>query len=170
VEQRRTRPAGASLDDIEAVYRRRYADFARFATAILGDREAARDAVQDGFARAVRFRDTFRGEGSLEAWVCRSVLNAARDRRATMRRSASEVIPTDLVAGSVAEPDVRGDLIAHALGALSERQRLALFLHYYVDLDYRSIGEALGIRVGTVGATLNAARTSLRSLLKEVRP
>ena len=52
---------------------------------------------------------------------------------------------------------------------LPERQRLAVFLRYYADLDYAAIGEALGIRTGTVAATLNAAHVALRARLEEVR-
>jgi DNA-directed RNA polymerase specialized sigma24 family protein len=48
-------------------------------------------------------------------------------------------------------------------------QRLSIFLHYYADLDYTTIGHALGISAGTVGATLTAARERLRgALTKEV--
>jgi RNA polymerase sigma factor (sigma-70 family) len=54
--------------------------------------------------------------------------------------------------------------------ALPERQRLALFLRYYADLDYAAIAAALGISPGTVGALLHTARTSLRRTLEEVRP
>ena len=43
-----------SLTDIEAVYRSRGADFFRLALARTSDREAALDAVQEGFARAIR--------------------------------------------------------------------------------------------------------------------
>jgi RNA polymerase sigma factor (sigma-70 family) len=52
---------------------------------------------------------------------------------------------------------------------LPERQRLAVFLRYYADLDYTAIGEALGISAGTVAATLNAAHAALRGRLEEVR-
>jgi RNA polymerase sigma factor (sigma-70 family) len=51
---------------------------------------------------------------------------------------------------------------------LPERQRLALFLRYYADLDYRSIADVLGVEVGTVSATLSAAHSSLRRALSEV--
>ena len=60
------------------VYRRDFPAFARTASAILGDAEGARDAVQDAFAIAVRRRADFRGEGSLEGWLWRIVVNAAR--------------------------------------------------------------------------------------------
>ncbi len=56
-----------------------------------------------------------------------------------------------------------------ALSRLPERQRTAVFLRYYADLDYAAISEALGISAGTVAATLNAAHTALRTRLEEVR-
>jgi DNA-directed RNA polymerase specialized sigma24 family protein len=43
-----------------------------------------------------------------------------------------------------------------------------VFLRYYADLDYASIASALEIEVGTVSATLSAAHTSLRQMLREV--
>jgi DNA-directed RNA polymerase specialized sigma24 family protein len=48
-----------SLAEIEAVYRPRGADFFRLALAKTGDPEAARDAVQDGFAQAIRSRSSY---------------------------------------------------------------------------------------------------------------
>jgi RNA polymerase sigma factor (sigma-70 family) len=57
-----------------------------------------------------------------------------------------------------------------ALARLPEQQRTAVFLRYYADLDYAAIGEALGLRTGTVSATLHAAHAALRSRLEEVRP
>ena len=50
---------------------------------------------------------------------------------------------------------------------MPERQRLILFLHYYADLDYQTIAEAIDVSTGTVGATLHTARANLRRLLEE---
>jgi RNA polymerase sigma factor (sigma-70 family) len=54
-----------------------------------------------------------------------------------------------------------------ALALLPERQRLALFLRYYADLDYRTIAETLDVAIGTVGVTLSTAQARLRELLEE---
>jgi len=55
------------------------------------------------------------------------------------------------------------------LDLLTERQREVVFLHYYADLDYTAIAAALAISAGTVGATLTAARRTLRQALEEAR-
>lgn len=144
-------------DELESLYRERFRDFTRAAAAIVGDEEAGRDAVQDAFAKLVRKRRRFRGEGTLEAWAWRFVVNAARDARP--RRSHLPDVPDQVTA--------RADDLGVPLELLSDRQREVLFLHYYADLDYTTIAHALRISTGTVGATLSAARQTLRGALKK---
>jgi RNA polymerase sigma-70 factor (ECF subfamily) len=147
------------LDELEALYRDKLNDFVRAATAIAGDREAGRDAVQEAFVKAVRRRRRYRGDGSLEAWVWKIVVNAARDAR--RRRRPADELPER--GTSETRPH------ALPLELLTDRQREILFLHYYADLDYETIGAALAISPGTVGATLSTARATLRrALSKEV--
>jgi RNA polymerase sigma-70 factor (ECF subfamily) len=144
-------------DELEALYRERLRDFCRAAAAIAGDEESGRDAVQDAFAKAVRKRRRFRGDGPLEAWVWRIVVNAARDAR--RRRKAPPEQPAPV--------DARAEELGLPLELLTDRQREVLFLHYYADLDYETIAHALAISPGTVGATLSAARQTLRGALRQ---
>lgn len=144
------------LAELEELYRSRLPEFRRVAAGIAGDRELGCDAVQEAFASAVRKRRTFRGTGTLEAWVWRIVVNAARDAR---RRG-----PLPLPAA----PATNGHVPVLPLDLLTDRQREIVFLHYFADLDYASIGSALAISPGTVGATLNAARRRLREAIQEV--
>jgi DNA-directed RNA polymerase specialized sigma24 family protein len=150
------------LAEIEALYRREFSAFVRVARGIVGDRERALEAVHDGFADAIRARDSLREETALEAWVWRSVVNAAR--KAT-RRPLVEVAVFDGV--SLVEPPGLVEL-APSLARLPERQRLIVFLRYYADLDYRGIAEVVGVEVGTVSASLAAAHRSVRLALEKV--
>jgi RNA polymerase sigma-70 factor (ECF subfamily) len=156
------RPRRGSLADLERLYRERYPVFLRVARATVRDEVAAADAVQDAFVQAVRNRRSYRGEGTLEAWVWRMVVNAARKRRGDLPRTLPE--PAE-----VADPSRNGfgDPVRAAAAVLPERQRLVLFLRYYADLDYAAIAAILDIKEGTVGATLNAAHAALRGLLEE---
>jgi RNA polymerase sigma-70 factor (ECF subfamily) len=155
--------SNASSAEIEAIYRARFRAFLFSVTALLGDGEAALDVVQDGFALALRRRMSFRREGSLEAWLWRIVLNVARDRRRSRWRPEPFMQLESF--GDANEPS---DELRAALLALPERQRLAVFLRYYADLSYREIAEVLGVRAGTVAASLNAAHAALRRNLEEV--
>ena len=152
------------LVELEDLYRRCFTRYLRVAVAIAGDDELAREAVQEAFAAAIRHRRSFRGEGPLEAWVWRAVVNEARKGRRAP--SSLELDDAALAAPNGSQPG--GSDLGALIALLPERQRLALFLRYYADLDYRSIAEALEIEVGTVSATLSSAHASLRRSLKEV--
>jgi RNA polymerase sigma-70 factor, ECF subfamily len=158
----------ADIADLEALYRERYGVFLRVATAVAGEAARGADAVQDGFARAIASRGAFRGDGPLEAWVWRIVVNAARATRLQARWEDSSA---DIAELPGAAWDTRADADPHGvharLAALPERARLVVFLRYFADLDYRSIATALEIEVGTVSATLHAAHATLRRSLEE---
>ena len=90
-------------------------------------------------------------------------VNAARD---AVRRPLVEAGSESNDAYQAPEPVRR---LAPLIAALPERQRLAVFLRYYADLDYRTIADALGVEVGTVSATLASAHANLRTNLEKVR-
>src|SRR6266508_6284413 len=156
--------------EIEAVYRRRYGKFLRVAVAILRDEQLAEEAVHDAFVRALRHRRGFDERGSLDAWLWRIVVNEARRRRSVER--AAPLSPPSLLDSAAVAATANGHRESGAVEAivagLPERQRLVLFLRYYADLDYDAIATALGVKPGTVAATLHAARAALRRQLLEV--
>ena len=160
------RASGADLATLQTLYEQQFRGFVAGAYAVVGDPEAARDVVQEAFARALRERRGFRADGSLEAWLWRIVVNVARD---TARRSRF----ADLSAVELGElaslriDHLDGAELREELRALPERQRLAVFFHYYADLPYEDVAQLLGIAPGTVAASLNAARKTLRHRIKE---
>ena len=146
------------------MYRRRLDELVRVATGIVGDRERARDAVHEAFARAVRKRRSYRREGSLESWLWPFVTNAARDE--ARRRPTDQLVDDAQTRRNGSEPEELAR-VQRSVAQLPERQRAVLFLRYYADLDYVTIADALGITAGTVGATLHAAHAALRQRLEE---
>ncbi len=149
------------LRELEGLYLRDFQNYVRVARAITGDRERAVEAVQDGFARAIDARNSFSGDGPLGAWVWRIVVNAARTA------ARAPLVEDSFVAAPAPEP-LRVAELSPLIASLPERQRHAVFLRYYADLDYRSIASVLGIEVGTVSATLAAAHRAVRRALQEV--
>jgi RNA polymerase sigma-70 factor (ECF subfamily) len=149
------------LEEIERVYRTGYPTYLRVACAITDSPDLGHDAVQEAFVRAIRSRGSYRARGSLEGWIWRIVVNAARDRRVAAVEQVPEGVPP--------EPADEGrGVLREAIAHLPERQRLAIFLRYFADLDQASIAQALAVRPGTVAATLHAARETLRESLEEV--
>jgi RNA polymerase sigma-70 factor (ECF subfamily) len=157
---------GTTVEALESLYRAGLPAFVRTAAAIVGDEAAGGDAVQEAFAQAVRKRASFKGDAPLEAWVWRIVINEAlalRRRRGPELRwdSASLTAPST---NHVPEQDAT---VRAWVASLPERQRLAVFLRYFADLDYRSIATALEVEVGTVSATLASAHAALRRSYEE---
>lgn len=153
------------LEEIARVYRSRFPSFLRVATAILGDVDRGRDAVQEAFARAIGRRLEFRGEGSMEAWLWRTVVNVACNHR----RYAGGVAGGDAAAEPAAPVPLQPDAeLRELVASLPLRQRTAVFLRYYADLEYEQIAEVMGVRPGTVGAALNSAVAHLRSEVRRI--
>lgn len=128
-----------------------------------GSRPAAEDAVQEALLRAWERSEKGQEIDSLEAWVTTVALNLSRSglrRLRSERRARSR-----LAAPRAVEPDVERLDVARALSSLPPRQREAVVLRYYLQLDTREVASVLGIGEGTVKSTLYRARAALASAL-----
>jgi DNA-directed RNA polymerase specialized sigma24 family protein len=162
------RTKGATIAELEAIYKSRFHMFVGLATALLRDGEAGFDVVQDAFVAAVENRHQFRRTGSLEGWLWGITINRIRDRQREVRPRlrAGDALQTSY-GGNGHLPEGVG-LPTDFFADLAERERLVLFLRYYADLDYAAIASALAVAPGTVAATLNRAHSKLRRRLEEV--
>ena len=152
----------AELAAIEALYRTSYARYRNALATVTGSYESARDAVQQAFAQAISERKTFRGDGSLAAWVWKIALRQAL----ALRGEFAEADLNGAFDPKLVEPAYEPAL-ATALRALPPRRRLIVFLRYFADLSYAEIAEVVGVSEGTVAATLAQARAGLRTALTE---
>jgi RNA polymerase sigma factor (sigma-70 family) len=158
-EWREESASGASIAEIEAVYRASFARFLAVAAMICRDADVGGEVVQEAFAQAIRSRRSFRRDAPLEAWIWRITVNAAQRTGRAHRPIPLSDLRDD---ASVGPPDDSSDALRALLAELPERQRTVVFLRFCADLDYRAIARVLDMRVGTVGATINAALSTLR--------
>jgi RNA polymerase sigma-70 factor (ECF subfamily) len=132
---------------------------------VCGSRPAAEDAVQEALLRAWERSEKGEEIESLNAWVTTVSLNVARSglRRVMAERRARSRLGRDF------EPETSGDRIdvERALARLPRRQREAVVLRYYLQMDTRGVAEVLGVHEGTVKSTLSRARTALAGALGE---
>ena len=170
-----------TLADIERVYLEHAHRYARAAASVTGDRAAAEDAVQDAFARAIVHRAKFRGSGNLAAersigrrdqataWLWRLVINSSLNGR---RKVSSQKRAVDSVArtleANTREPEI-DDRARHDVMRLPKRQRAAVFLRYYADLDYAQIAEVLSVTPGGVAKLLHDAHATLARTMQPPR-
>jgi RNA polymerase sigma factor (sigma-70 family) len=150
---------------IEQLYRDRYVGFRNALTPLVGNREAARDVVQEAFAQALRDVGKLRRRDSLAPWVWKIAWRIALRERL---RSIEAELPEDL--GLVPLDEARDPELAAAIRSLPPKRRMVVFLRYFADFSYAEIAEALEVAEGTVAASLAQAHAALREQLmtKEV--
>ena len=132
----------------------------RTALAILRNPDEARDAVQESAVKAWRKLGQLHGRDSARGWFLAIVANQCRSMRRTRWWSVERRPEMDLVAGEPATDSVD---IERALATLPREDRLALFLHYYLDLPLEEVGTVLGLSAA-------GAKTRVYRAAKKLRP
>jgi len=158
---------------LEELVGRWHGRFVRAATRLTGgDREAARDAVQDAWLAIVRGLARLDDPARFGPWAHRIVRNKAIDWvRAQGRRRPIDADPAEMSAAE--EPDSAGAAdrsehraLVEALRGLAAGQRALLSLFYREGFSVGEISETLEIPVGTVKSRLHRARNQLKQALE----
>jgi len=166
------RVLGGDADAFGMLIRRYEAGLLRFATRMLGSRDAAADAVAEGLVRAYRHLASCREPAHLRTWLYRIVTNRCKSHLA--RRSVADV-PLD-EAPPVADPSdteatfERGEQIAlvqRALTTLSADKREAFVLKHVEGLSYEEMAAVTGERIPTLKMRVHRAREALLKALEE---
>ncbi len=155
-----------------AVYEQHSVRLFGIANAILRDRDAAADALQDAFLkigqRAGQFDAT---RGAAEAWLGGIVRHAALD---LVRRRGREMPTDDPTLGDQAvEPEVLERIAASAegrrlrdcLASLDERNRKGIVLAFVHGLSHAQVAARLDQPLGTVKAWIRRGLLQLRECL-----
>ncbi len=132
----------------------------RTALAILRNPHEAEDAVQDAAFKAWRRIRQLNEAASARAWFLAIVANQCRSVRRTRWWSVLRLPHVEPV-----ERDFDTDRtdIDRALARLPEEDRLALFLHFYLDLPFEEVGVVLGLSAA-------GAKTRVYRAAKKLRP
>jgi RNA polymerase sigma-70 factor (ECF subfamily) len=149
------------MEPLEQLYRDRYVGFRNALAPVAGSTEAARDAVQEAFAIALREQRKLKRRESLAPWVWRIAFRLALRERG---RTPADAVPDDL---SILDQR-RDPQLAEAIRSLPARRRMVVFLRYFADFSYAEIADAMEISEGTVAATLAQAHAALYEDLTEV--
>ncbi len=141
---------------------------------LLGDGEAARDAVQEAWADIVRGLSRLDDARAFPAWAYRIVTRRAADtiRKRQRDRKLSAAYSSETKSAPQYEAPVEaiadtGPLRA-AMVTLPAEQRAAIALFYTEDFSVAEIASALNVPAGTVKTRLMHARRKLRAALEGV--
>jgi len=153
--------------EFDAWYRAQHPRLVSALAVISGERDAAVEATDEAFARALERWDRVGAMQSPGGWTYRVALNVSRRlmRRRSLERRAAE----RAAAGRRDEPPspAWSGEVWDALVRLPLRQRTAVALTYVSDLPNETVAAVMDIAPGTVAATLHAARSRLEELLGE---
>lgn len=152
-----------------------YPALLRSATVLCWSLDDVEDVVQETVLRGFRSYGSFRRESTFLTWMYVILLRVAgsanrqRRRRVPLnyRRDQPDQLPP--VDRAVID-DEQARSVIDAIRSLPQRQREMVTLHFIDDLSYPQIAEGLGVAVGTVKATVFAAKASLREALATSDP
>jgi RNA polymerase sigma-70 factor, ECF subfamily len=144
---------------------------------LVGNRGEADELVQDGFLRAYRSLEQFRGEAKFSTWLYRIVYNLCMTRVSRRRPQPDTVDFQDpAVENSFGEDGQQSfdlqlenqeqkEILEDEIGSLPEKYRVAVTLFYLQEMSYEEMTEILNLPLGTVKTNLFRGRNLLRERL-----
>jgi RNA polymerase sigma-70 factor, ECF subfamily len=153
---------------------------------LVGNLQEAEDLAQEVFLRVYRARKKYRARSKFSTWLFTIANNLALNSLRSRQRKP--VVPLNtrdsgplgtrpmeqlLSESSGAQPLRRVQqhelalVIRQALEGLNERQRLAVVLNKFEDMNYAEIAEVMGLTTKAVKSLLCRARTNLRAALRD---
>ena len=152
---------------------------------LCGDPTDAEDLAQDALVRALKARESFRGESAVETWLYRITVNTWKNRvRSETRRGGGKTASieaftgedhegeapfpsNDPPPGAGLEAEERDSAVQKALLELDDDSRAVVLLRDLEGLAYDEIAQSLGVPEGTVKSRLSRARQELKEKLKK---
>ncbi len=150
---------------------------------LVGRTDEAEDLAQEVFLRVYRSRKNYRARCKFSTWLFTIANNLGlnwlrgRQRKPVVSLPAQDSGPLgprpaeQLVADRDGPPSRRlqqeelSDVVRRALDTLNERQRMAVVLNKFEDMNYAEIAEVMNLSTKAVKSLLNRARTNLRQAL-----
>jgi RNA polymerase sigma-70 factor (ECF subfamily) len=164
---------GRHRDALAACARTHGSVIGRLCMALLGSQADADEATQETLLRAHRAMATYRGDGSIKAWLCGIARHVCAHALETRRRGREllEVVPSptdaDDEARALYATRQRARAIREALAELKPSEREALVMRYVADLSHREIALACNLDEATARKRVSRALAHLRTVMPE---
>jgi RNA polymerase sigma-70 factor (ECF subfamily) len=166
------RTAAGDQPAFRELARRHAARALAVAQRIVGNAGDAEEVVQDALLRIWRHAPSWRpAEARVATWIYRIVVNLAIDRTRRRRPAFVSIDAAGDRADAAPDPHAVAEArelrrwMEAAIEALPERQRAALALCYFEEIDCAEAAAVMQISVGAMEALLVRARRTLRKRL-----
>jgi RNA polymerase sigma-70 factor (ECF subfamily) len=161
-----------SADELESLFRLYSHRVLRRASAILGDGDAAKDVMQEVFARALKARAELPNEAASMGWLYRITTNLClsgmRDRT-RRKRILDRWAPPPAIAAAAPKADSTLTVRALLRDVPDDMQELAIY--YFVDeMSQAEIAALTGIPRRTVGYRLEQFRARIQEVEEGAGP
>jgi RNA polymerase sigma-70 factor (ECF subfamily) len=158
------------LDCMGELFERHHGALFGYLSKLTGNRAAAEDIVQNVFQRMLKYRHTYRDEGSFTAWMYHLARRCATDHYRKASSAPVAVDPSHLDAhadeGRSADESasLRDDhaLLHRALGRLDRGDREVLLLSRLQELSFAEVATILECSVGAARVRAHRALRTLR--------
>ena len=134
----------------------------RLAGGMLQDHQAAQDAVQEAALKAWRKLRQLRDGSEMRPWFLGIVANECRSARRSRWSSVVNLIAPPKSEAPQSDSLLTGIELRKAIRALDEKKRLALVLHWYLDLPLQEIAAITGSSVHAVEGQVQRGMRELR--------
>lgn len=144
----------------------------RYARALLRDRAAADDLVQDTLERAWSRLSQWRSGSDMRAWLFGIMHNLRVDqlRRPTLATRSIDEDDFEVPTRPTQTDTLEVMDLESALGRLPDEQRAVLLLVTLEEMSYAEIAATLDIPAGTVMSRLSRGRENLRQMMNGEHP
>ena len=158
-------------DTFRAFYDRTARPLWAYLSRITGDRQIADDLLQEAYYRFLRARTALESEAHRRNYLFRIATNLVRDRVRRQYAGGGTLLVQDDCASMPAAGDLAADAerradLHRAMSQLKPRERELLWLAYAQGSSHQEIGEALGLKTGSIKLLLFRARRKLAGLLR----
>lgn len=138
----------------------------RLAGAMLQDPEGGQDAVQEAAVKAWRKLRQLREGSEMRPWFLGIVANECRTARRSRWSSVMKVLLLEREAPVPADLVLSGIELRRALRSLDQKKRLALVLHWYLDLPLEEIAAITHCSVHAVEGRVQRGMRELRERME----
>ena len=163
--------AGKHRDAVAECARAHHRVLGRLAMALTGSQADADEVVQETLLRAHRAMPTYRGEGSVKAWLCGIARHVCAHVLESRKRGANlgdalelVIVPGDAASRDAFESRRQARALRVALEQLKPSEREALVMRYVADLSHREIAVACGIDEAAARKRISRALARMRAV------
>jgi RNA polymerase sigma-70 factor (ECF subfamily) len=160
------------LDGLGVLFERHHGQLYGFLVKLTGQRTAAEDILQTVFQRMLKYRHTYRDDGSFTAWMYHLARRCAADHFRKSAAAPAAVDPQNLNEHADDRPHAADDAAVHdehallhvALNRLDRNDREVLLLSRFQELSFAEIGSILECSSGAAKVRAHRALRELRDI------